>query len=248
MFKINNQKLNIVINAFVVLAFFAFGLMGMTGNANAQTTYDNGFHLRTKLDYTKQSVTNPSPSITSISPDSSNRGVGTKTITITGSGFLSQSVVRMNSFDRSTTFIDSEHLLVKLDNNDLVNAGTFFITVFNKAPDGGYSQAMTFTVNEENSVSTGGNINKNSQNGGANTNPEGDTFQKMGQSGSNDSQNGNVSVGSLASNTIFGSNNFMPSGIIQWILLAIIILIIVIIARKVFGGEARYHSTPLKQA
>ena len=52
----------------------------------------------------------------------------------------------------------------------------------------------------------------------------------------------------LASNAIFGSNSFLPSGLIQWILLAIIILVIVILIRKISGAEDKYHSTPLKHA
>jgi cobalamin biosynthesis Mg chelatase CobN len=52
----------------------------------------------------------------------------------------------------------------------------------------------------------------------------------------------------LAANSFFGSNGLAPSGIIQWILFAILILIIVILIRKIFGSEDKYHSTPLKHA
>ena len=52
----------------------------------------------------------------------------------------------------------------------------------------------------------------------------------------------------LASNAIFGSNSFMPSGIIQWILFAIFVLLIVILVRKISGADKKYHSTPMKHA
>jgi uncharacterized membrane protein YdfJ with MMPL/SSD domain len=52
----------------------------------------------------------------------------------------------------------------------------------------------------------------------------------------------------LTSNVIFGAGGFLPTGIMDWILIAILILIIVVLARKVFGGESHYHSTPLKHA
>ncbi len=52
----------------------------------------------------------------------------------------------------------------------------------------------------------------------------------------------------LAANVIFGSGGFLPTGILDWILVAILILVIVILARKIFGGENRYHSEPLKHA
>ncbi len=53
---------------------------------------------------------------------------------------------------------------------------------------------------------------------------------------------------SIGANALFGTNGFTPSGLIQWILLAILILIIVILVRKVTGAEKRYHAEPLKHA
>ena len=50
----------------------------------------------------------------------------------------------------------------------------------------------------------------------------------------------------LAANAVYGSNGFLPSGIIQWILFGIAILLIVILGRTVFGAKNNYHSTPLK--
>jgi len=52
----------------------------------------------------------------------------------------------------------------------------------------------------------------------------------------------------LASNAIFGSDGVLPSGLVSWILLGIMILIIVILTRKVFGAEKNYHETPMKHA
>jgi len=53
---------------------------------------------------------------------------------------------------------------------------------------------------------------------------------------------------SLAASVIFGEKSFMPSSIVQWILFAILILVIVILTRKIFGGEKEFHSTPMKHA
>lgn len=55
-------------------------------------------------------------------------------------------------------------------------------------------------------------------------------------------------VKDLAGNVAYGSDGFLPSGIIGWILFAILVLIIIILIRKVFGGEKDYHETPLKHA
>ncbi len=55
-------------------------------------------------------------------------------------------------------------------------------------------------------------------------------------------------LSNLASNVTFGSSGIYPSGIIQWIFFAILVLLIVILVRKIFGFEEKYHSTPMKQA
>lgn len=52
----------------------------------------------------------------------------------------------------------------------------------------------------------------------------------------------------LTANSIFGGLSFMPSGLMQWILLGIFILVIVILVRKVTGKGEEYHATPLKHA
>ena len=50
----------------------------------------------------------------------------------------------------------------------------------------------------------------------------------------------------LAANAVFGENSFMPSSLIEWIIFAILVLLIVILVRKVFDLDKNYHSTPLK--
>lgn len=50
----------------------------------------------------------------------------------------------------------------------------------------------------------------------------------------------------LTANAVFGSDTFLPSGLIQWILFAILVLLIVILVRKIYGADARYHAEPLK--
>jgi hypothetical protein len=60
-------------------------------------------------------------------------------------------------------------------------------------------------------------------------------------------QSGDDAYSALASNVIFGSNSFMPSGIIQWLLFAIFVLIVVIVVRRIFLAD-KYHAKPLKHA
>jgi hypothetical protein len=54
------------------------------------------------------------------------------------------------------------------------------------------------------------------------------------------------SASGLAANAIMGSNSFLPSGLVQWILFAIFILLLVILARRVFGAKDAYNEAPMK--
>ena len=52
----------------------------------------------------------------------------------------------------------------------------------------------------------------------------------------------------ITANALFGTHSFLPSGLVQWVLLAIFILVIVILLRRALGVEERYQSEPLKHA
>lgn len=230
--KTNKQPKNVV---FKVLIIMAFGLIFAPFNT---TLAAYGSNVGDYFTGYQQVANNPAPAIRSINPSSSNVGVGTKTVTIIGSGFIPSSVARINGSNRSTTFIDNSNLLVQISGNDTSiyrTNGGFFITVFNEAPGGGYSNSAFFTINK---TTTTTNINNNSS-----TN---NTFSDTNQTTNTTSTNTNNKVSNLASNAIFGTNSFWPSGLIQWIIFAIIILLIIIFVRKVFGAEERYHASPLK--
>ncbi|MEX2028856.1 MAG: IPT/TIG domain-containing protein [Candidatus Paceibacterota bacterium] len=182
---------------------------------------------------------NPRPSISSINPNSANLGEGAKTVTILGSGFVSNSVARVDGTDRPTTFIDYSHLLVHLNANDMVGANGRYITVSNPTPGGGSSNAEFFTINDY--VAPGASATNGNQNGGATYN-NGNSYGAEGQVQREET------VSNLASNVVFGTTSFMPSGIVQWIFFAILILLIVILVRKIFKGEEKYQATPLKHA
>ena len=88
----------------------------------------------------------PVPATSSISPASINAGSPGFAMTVTGTGFVSVSVVRFNGTDRVTTFVSETELRADILASDLTTAGTFNIKVFNPAPGGGESNAQTFTV------------------------------------------------------------------------------------------------------
>lgn len=89
---------------------------------------------------------NPSPSAASMSPASATAGGAAFTLTVNGSNFVSGAVVRWNGADRPTTFVGSTQLRAAIGAADVSAAGTDSVTVFNPAPGGGLSNALSFTV------------------------------------------------------------------------------------------------------
>jgi hypothetical protein len=90
-------------------------------------------------------VVSPKPALTSILPG--NVAVGkAATITLTGSGFETNSVVQWNGSDRPTTFVSTTSLQVALSAADLTNSGIGKLLVTNPAPGGGSSSASTLNV------------------------------------------------------------------------------------------------------
>ncbi len=243
----NKIKQNIVFS-FVLLSISALGMIPNKSYADSRTCNRDGCIYTSTVNYSQLSsptpvdvrqTENPEPVINSINPNSSNIGIGTKTITIMGEGFVSNSVARINGSNRPTTFIDSSHLLIQITGDDTykyLNNGGFFITVFNSAPGGGYSNTAFFTINISSSTAS----SKTASNGNK-VNDTGTNFVDTIPSGS-ETENFN----NLASNAIFGSNGVYPSGLVQWIFFAILILLVVILVRKVYGAGEKYHATPLK--
>jgi len=229
--KMNNKSIFLGLK---ILSISVFSLLVIPTAALA--AYGTNYSFSTGNDYEVE-VKNPTPGIDSISPKSSNLGVGTKTITIIGGGFIPSSIARVNGSNRPTTFIDDSHLFIQTNGNDMYTYrtnGGFYITVFNGTPGGGYSNAVLFVVKSSGSPAT--------NNGGSNLYP--DTFQEINPVNENPEENSS----NLVSGAVFGSNSFLPSGLIQWVLLAIIILLIVIFARRVFGAKETYDESPMKHA
>jgi hypothetical protein len=92
-------------------------------------------------------VGNPVPAITTLNPSSVVEGSGAFTLTVTGTNFLSTSVVRVNGSDRVTTFGSATEVTAAILAADVLTAGSNpAITVFNPTPDGGTSNSLTLTI------------------------------------------------------------------------------------------------------
>lgn len=88
----------------------------------------------------------PLPAITSISPTGASTGGAPFTLTVQGTNFISNSVVRWNGSDRPTTYSGATKMTANIPAADLAAGGTFPITIFNPAPGGGTSNAINITV------------------------------------------------------------------------------------------------------
>ncbi len=93
------------------------------------------------------SVTNPSPTLSSISPASKLAGSAAFTLTAVGTSFNSQSVIQWNGGSLTTTFVSATQLTASVPAALVATAGSPTVRVQNPAPGGGTSQSLTFTVN-----------------------------------------------------------------------------------------------------
>jgi len=89
---------------------------------------------------------NPVPTISALAPSTATAGGPAFTLTVTGGGFITSSVVRWNGNDRATTFISATQLQASISAGDIVAAGTAQITVFTPAPGGGTSGQLPFSI------------------------------------------------------------------------------------------------------
>ena len=87
----------------------------------------------------------PAPTIASISPSQGEATSGGPLITVSGTNFFNDSIVRLDGTDRPTTFVSASQLMAQLSQDDLRTSRTSQITVFTSL-GGGVSNAKTFTV------------------------------------------------------------------------------------------------------
>lgn len=86
------------------------------------------------------------PAIASLSPSTIAAGSAPFTLTVTGTGFLSSSIIRWNGSDRSTTYINNTQLSARIPVGDVATQGTAQVTVASTGPNGGTSGAAPFAI------------------------------------------------------------------------------------------------------
>jgi hypothetical protein len=91
--------------------------------------------------------TNPVPLPTGLSPNNALAGGAALMITVNGSNFVGSSKVRWNGSDCVTNFVNATQLTAQITAANIATAGINQVDVFNPAPGGGTSSALSFTVN-----------------------------------------------------------------------------------------------------
>ena len=89
---------------------------------------------------------NPAPTITGLTPNTAVAGSPNLSLTVTGTGYVSGSVVYFNGVALATTFGSATSLTATIPASALTTAGAYNVTVVNPAPGGGTSAPATFTV------------------------------------------------------------------------------------------------------
>ena len=92
-------------------------------------------------------ASNPMPTLTTLSPSSATAGGAAFTLTVNGTNFINDSVVRWNGMARTTIYVSSTKLTASILAGDIASAGTVTVTVFNPAPGGGETSTLNFIIN-----------------------------------------------------------------------------------------------------
>lgn len=112
-------------------------------------------------------INNPTPRITSISPDGAAAGSGALTVTINGANFVRSSSVRFNGAVVPTVFVTSSQLTATIPVGALAAGTTAQVIVVNPPPGGGTSNAAVFSITNPPPVITGLSPNSVTAGGGA---------------------------------------------------------------------------------
>ena len=142
------------LNPYGIAALSALvGLFSKQATNKLQQIFDTAFAVgRGQGDDARgDSIANPKPTIVGVSPPQLTRG-GDVTVTLSGTGFIPASVVRVAAPDGAnlprTAVLEGEAqtLTVTLEPEDIQDAGTLVFTVVNPEPGGGASAPLEVNV------------------------------------------------------------------------------------------------------
>jgi hypothetical protein len=134
-------------NTAVLTAQVPATLIQDAGTANIiVTTPQPGGGTTLTLMFTINPGPSPVPHISGLSPSGVTTGSAAFTMIVTGSNFVSTSVVTVNGDARTTGFVNSTSLQADILDSDVASAGPVQVAVVNPQPDGGSSNIFPLTV------------------------------------------------------------------------------------------------------
>jgi hypothetical protein len=123
-----------------------------TPDSSSSSTYNSATGTSSAVTVTVPA--NPSPVIGRLSPGYTSAGSATFTLTVTGSGFVSNSTVYWGTTALATTYGSATQLTAQVPATDIASAGITAVTVLTPSPGGGTSNALQFEVDSTGSGST----------------------------------------------------------------------------------------------
>jgi Bacterial Ig-like domain (group 3)/FG-GAP-like repeat len=97
------------------------------------------------LTFTISAAGNPAPTLTGLQPSTVSAGTAVS-LMLTGTNFISTSIVKLNGTALATTFTSATQLMASVSATAIATTGTPSVTVFNPTPGGGSSSGLTLTI------------------------------------------------------------------------------------------------------
>jgi hypothetical protein len=97
------------------------------------------------LTFTISAAGNPAPTLTGLQPSTVSAGTAVS-LMLTGTNFISTSIVKLNGTALATTFTSATQLMASASATAIATSGTPSVTVFNPTPGGGSSSGLTLTI------------------------------------------------------------------------------------------------------
>jgi hypothetical protein len=129
---------------------FAYAADGEEGNSTGVSQELIGQIASEVFTVGAAEVTNPAPTVTTLSPTGVTAGAAGFTLTVNGTDFISGSVVNFNGSPRITSFVSATQLTAAILAGDLTAVGTPPVTVTNPTPGGGTSNPVNFNITAAN--------------------------------------------------------------------------------------------------
>ncbi|MBB5344386.1 beta strand repeat-containing protein [Tunturibacter empetritectus] len=136
------------VNATTLTTTVPANLAALASAANVTVTNPDGQTSGGGSSTQQVSVTNPKPTLISITPNSLYAGSADTTFTLTGTNFNSSSVVISGTTSLATTLVSGTQLTAVAPAALLASMGTLTLSVSNPAPGGGSSQTVAVSLSE----------------------------------------------------------------------------------------------------